>query len=62
VVQTLGQPALGAILTVPPNNQYEAHLYSCTIDARMARAAIRIDKTAGQIIVQGFVQDNLADP
>jgi len=28
----------------------------------MARAAIRIDKTAGQIIVQGFVQDNLADP
>ncbi len=62
VVQTLGQPALGAILTIPQNNQYEAQLYSCTIDARMARAAIRSDKTVGQIIVQGFVQDNLADP
>ena len=60
VVQKIGPPALGVIITVPQNSQYEAQIYSCSTDARMARSAIRHVRSLGY--VEGFPQDSQAEP
>lgn len=52
-----GEAALGAILTVPSNSQYDPWIYMCTVDARIAPAALRADKSRSELIVEGFSQD-----